>query len=327
MPWETIDLKLISPTAFNDLEAIISALQTALAPIVGSNFPPTFGGIIGGLVAILNVIGAFVTEKNDIMAFATQTFVTQTETIVNDTFNAGVSFLLVPPDPKKSFVLTPSNAISTAVKAVDDVADPHRPNLSVNAFTAGIGILITAPGLVQFQNLLSILKKIISTRDIENLYARIVKAVDVLLTPKKISPTTAPYPPFWIGYTLKEILPCFQTVYNATITFLEELRGGSTLVSGSITNLVSILTTKFTEIANLMVNVSNTINTLASIPMLEGIYVLHFNAVGGNNLIKRELQSLNLSTFAGNSYSLFVLLVGGAPSAQAFVTLGELFGL
>jgi len=324
--WQTINLKLIAPSALTALVGIASTLKSDLAPIVGSNFPPTFGGILGGLISILNTIKVLIVEKNDLTATITNTFITQTENIVNDVFNTGVSILLVLPKAG-DFLLSPSKAISEAVVSLNDLGDPNRPILSSTSFAAGLGVLISAPTLTSFNNILSTFRQLISTKEIESLVMKVAKQVDILNLPKSPVRLPIPTPPLWFGIKIKDLLPAFQTAYTAVNNFLLELQGSSTLVSTSFDNLVTILTAKYTELFSIMNQAITEIDAIINLPTLAGIYVLSFSGIGGNSLIQNQLQSLKLASLSGNPYSAFVLMAGGSTSATAFETLAEIFGV
>lgn len=317
MGWNKTDLAPPFPQEFNDLASTISSVagtvDSALSPVISA----------------LNAASVFFTAATDIYQFLTQTIISESENFVNDFFGSGVYELVLDPFsvPTKRFYepytspfatrdekgvpfFTTIDALSAALKSLDDQGDDNRPQFSDSANIAAFGFLASAPNVLPLIELMRLLLKVWNIGPLELANKRIVEAVE--------GAGVQPRLPDWDSIRLNQIKP-FGDMQVAALKALAVARGYTVVGDNVVSDLLDAIAKKvqlLNDTAQILALVAQAIVLAGSV---SGTYVLSVPlGTGGVTRLKQELQNVGtmLNETAHNNFTIMGLYVGGGASAQ-----------
>jgi hypothetical protein len=272
----------------------------------------TLQPILQTIKSLLQVAEAFYHGSLDPLSTVVQALLTEVENLVNDFFATGVYTLVVDPINRPGIVkydslgiplMTPGQAIFTALDSLDDKGDPARPQFSDDAQVSGIGLLASAPTVDQFLTLITQLSGIFTIPQWELVF-KIAK--------RHTRTPAVPTPPDWQSLRLNSIAE-MKELQDVLLALTQMLRGYAVVPNTNIQDLINIINTKISKLQDIL----NTMNSLISgLQNTTGIFVMNMPIdVGGNNRIKTYLRDCPMER-STNQYSIMALFIGGGASLQ-----------
>lgn len=197
-------------------------------------------------------------------------------------------------------LLSPAEAIRHASNSFDDLGDSARPIFSNNATVVGFGLMITAPTLQQFIDVLSLFIDVFAIPE-WSLVLREAK--------KKLAVADPPTSPDWNTLRLASF-GVFADLQNDILEMLETLRGYLVVPSNNIIDLIDIIQSKITKLQDAINRLNALLNALTKCP---GVYVVNIPlGKGGINRVKQEIQDSKFSDPCFQSdFTMMALFIGG----------------
>jgi hypothetical protein len=252
------------------------------------------------------------------------TAITTAANAVNDLAGAGVYTLVVDPfktgsllatgarlryDVKGIPLLTPKEAILTAIASFDDLADSNRPIFSDTAQVSALGFLLTAPSAEALKALLDALYAILKFPWLKEIGDRVGRHVNT-----GTSPVSQAAPPDWrkdVNITgVEELRNARDQLRKAQ----EYLNGYKTTADDSVNALTSVISDKAAAATASSTALANIVNNALSLNSTTGLYTLNIPpSIGGNSLVKAELRDCPLER-SQNQYTILLLMLNGGPN-------------
>jgi len=314
--------KVLSPLP-EELEGIVTSLTGTVSSVQA---------VLGPLALALDSAATLFLLGNDLFAAIMNEVITAIEELVNDIFGSGVFQLVINPftlsntnlrrarvndneaDAFNVTFVTPDQAIKEAIKSLDDPGDVDafnnlkRPNFSVNATVAGVGLLITVKDINAYLELMKLLFRVWATEDIK--FA--IKKIEDLQAPPRSTGAD------WDSIKFNQIGQ-LALLQNQLLGVLA-LAKGYTLVPEGLINLINLLKKKIDDLNEILDTLTAVIEDLANIEGLAGVYVFDLPPQrGGNEAIKAALPNPELQgpEFALHRYTFFMLYIGGGIDRTA----------
>lgn len=317
MTWTKTDLAPPFPQEFQDLASTISSVagtvDSALSPVITA----------------LNAASAFFTAATDIYQFLTQTIISESENFVNDFFGSGIYELILDPFsvPTKRFYEPPTSpfatrdekgvpffttidALSAALKSLDDEGDLNRPQFSDGAQIAAFGFLASAPNVLPLIELLGLLLKVWNIGPLELANRRVLEAVQ--------GTGVQPRLPDWDSIRLNQIKP-FGDMQVAAQKALALARGYTVVGDNAVSDLLDAISKKVQLLNDMSQIIALVAQAIVLAGSVSGTYVLSVPlGTGGTKRLKEAIQDAQtmINETAQNNFTIMGLYVGGAASAQ-----------
>jgi len=309
MSWQQVDL---APPLPPEVQAILADLTVA-----GNSVATTLGIISDAL----DIVKIYYQAGSDLFKAIMSALVTELENLMNDLFGAGVFELFVTPfnvnrrgltiDKLGIPKVTPAQAINFAVNSFDDTGDEQRPIFSDGANVAAFGLLITAPDIILFYEILKKLGVFWKTKEFEILIQRVELAQN---------PKTRSFNPDWSSFKFNQIEYIGQLQKDMGET-LALIKGYMLVADDVMTKLIDALQKKIDDLNARIVALQAIVDLIGSLDEMAGVWFLNVPlGPGGTALIKKELKDQVLSGLSFNNYTMMALYMGGGPNAQAAET-------
>ncbi len=305
--------KTITPPLPPGAVAVVSAISAATS---------TIGGVLSTVSALLNAAKIFFTGGTDLLQALMGAVISEAENLNNDFFGSGAFQLIISPfdlfgpryledgngkDQYKIPYLTPRDAISAAVRSLDDTGDINRPVFSDAANIAAFGLLVTAPDV---RALISLMESLLSVWKLDDLEFIITRTkAKAAPKPKKSVPVD------WTSLKFNQIaaLGDIQAENNKALAIA---RGYLNVGDNVITQMIDTIQRKVSVLNNSVATFQQVINLLTAAAGIPNVFVLDVPlGPGGTRRLKTELRDANLESLLLNKYTLMLLYVGGGPSA------------
>jgi len=310
--WQKLTIK--TPNVANKAAPVISSIHSGLSFLTN---------VVSTISAAIDLVKNFVTGVVDRFKPIVGTIIDELENIENDLYATGCYALVITPwnvSGEKKYdtlgipVLTVQSAINEAIKSFDDKGDENRPQFSDEANVAAFGILVTAPNL---DNFIDLLKRVI----------QVFYVFDWEFTIKKLeryneeNPISS-VPPDWFKLAISSI-GFFKDVKKDIKELKETIKGYLVVADNNLVDLLNVAAFKVNSLQKILTEFEHLLNTITSV---SGVYVLRVPiTVGGNTKLKAEIHDTFLEgPCVVNQYSTMLLLVGGGPSAQIVDYIGSI---
>lgn len=313
MSWQQ---KNLGPPIPPEAQAIVDNLSTAAGSVVP---------ILDAAAALLDIAKVFYNGGSDLYAALMSALITECENLINDLFGSGAYEIIVSPFhsiaqrlPKDKYginLLNPGQAIDIAIKSFDDLGDDNRPQFSSGANVSAFGILVTVPDVFLFIQLLEALYNVWTTWDINYIRQEILKKTGVRYKSK---------PPDWGNVSFTKIDALAQ-IKKQLMDVLYIAKGYQITPDDGINDLINALSRKVAILNDTVTTFQAVLDALAGSTALSGAYIFDVPlGVGGNDKIKAALPNEVLSALKLNRYTIFMLYVGGGPSAAGVDAIRQL---
>lgn len=305
--------KTLTPPLPQEAQDVVDAISA----ITG-----TVGGVLSTFSTLLDAAKIFFTAGTDLFTLIVTTLITEAENLNNDFFGSGAFQLIVDPFSVASLrfleegngkdqygipFMTPRDAISQAVRSLDDTGDINRPVFSDSANIAAFGILVTAPDIRAFIALMEALLTVWTLDDIEFIINRTKSKANP--PPKKSVPVD------WTSLRFNQIkaLGDIQRENNKALAIA---RGYLNIGDNVITQLIDTIQRKVDVLNDSVATFQAVIDAITAASGIPNVFVLDVPiGPGGTNRLKKELRDPALESLFQNKYTLMLLYVGGGPSA------------
>lgn len=305
--------KTLTPPLPAEAQAVVDAVSAVTS---------TVGGVLATFSALLDAAKIFFVAGTDLFVALVSAIITEAENLNNDFFGSGAFQLIVSPfdlagprfleegvgkDQYGIPFLTPRDAISAAVRSLDDTGDINRPVFSDSADVAAFGLLITAPDVRAFIALLEALLSVWTLDDLEFIINRTKAKANP--PPKKSVPVD------WTSLRFNQIkaLGDIQRENNKALSIA---RGYLNVGDNIIVQLIDTIQRKVDVLSDSVATFQAVIDALIAAAGIPNVFVLDVPlGPGGTRRLKEELRDPALESLLANKYTLMLLYVGGGPSA------------
>lgn len=314
--------KTLTPPLPPGAADVVNAISTATTSVSGA---------LTAFSTLLDAAKVFFTAGTDVFQFIVNTIITEAENLNNDFFGSGAFQLIVSPFDvagprfleegagKDQFgipFLTPRDAISQAVRSLDDTGDANRPIFSDSANIAAFGLLITAPDVKAFITLMQALLSVWTLDDL----VFIINRTQAKATP----PPKKSVPVDWTSLRFNQIkaLADIQRENNKALAIA---RGYLNVGDNVITQLIDTIQRKVDVLNDSVATFQFVIDALVAAAGIPNVFVLDVPlGPGGVRRLKEELRDPALESLLLNKYTLMLLYVGGGPSAVGVDNIRQL---
>lgn len=291
----------------------------------------TIGGVLSTVSALLDAAKIFFTAGTDLLQFLMNAVITEAENLNNDFFGSGAFQLIVSPfdmagpryledgNGKDQYgipYITPRDAISAAVRSLDDLGDANRPVFSDSAQIAAFGLLVTAPDV---KALIALMEALLSVWTLDDLVFIINR------TKAKSSPKPKKSVPVdWSSLRFNQIkaLGDIQAENNKALAIA---RGYLNVGDNVITQMIETIQRKVDVLNESVTTFQQVIDLLTAAAGIPNVFVLDVPlGPGGTRRLKEELRDPALESLLLNKYTLMLLYVGGGPSATGVDNIRKL---
>lgn len=314
MSWQQ---KNLGPPIPPEAQAIVDSLSTASSSVIP---------ILDAASTALDIVKVIYNAGTDLYSAIMAALITECENLVNDYFNTGAYELIVSPFhaiaqrlPKDKYgihLMNPGQAINLAIKSFDDLGDDKRPQFSANANVSAFGILITVPDVGLFLQLLDSLYGVWTTWDIEY----IKRETDLLVN----VPQYKSRPPDWNNINFEKIAPLGE-MKKQVLDVLNIAKGYQVTPDDGVNDLIDALGRKIDNLTETITAFQTLLDGLAASTELSGAYIFDLPlGTGGTERIKEALPNDTLSALKLNRYTIFMMYVGGGPSAAGVDAIRQL---
>lgn len=301
MPWRDTGIAKPIPNAIADVLSVAGGAISVIEPLLSA------------IKTLLQVAEAFYHGVLDPLAATVQALLTEAQNFITDFFGTGVFSLVVDAVNRPGIVkydslgiplMTPGQAIFTAIDSLDDLGDINRPQFSVDASIVGLGFMATAPSPDQFLALIALLRRIFTIPEWELIFKIVNRHRIVVAGP--------PVPPDWRSLRLNSIQE-MKDLEDGMLALIQMLRGYAVVPDTNIQDLVDIIDQKLSLLKDLMDKLKQLVSDLRH---TTGIFVMNMPiGVGGNARLKEFLRDCPLE-HSHNQYTIMSVFVGGGPSLQ-----------
>lgn len=299
MSWIKRDVVGPIPDELASVSAEASTLVSTLTPILTS------------VANLLSAAQVFYTTTLDPYSSLVTSLINQAENLNNDFFATGVYDLSVTPFSRSgvtrydSFgfpLMTPKEAILSAVESFDDLGDSQRPQFSNSAQVSAIGLLASAPSPDAFISIVENLTSILQLEDWKLLLKLRERHSDVSSVESVL--------PDWRSLKLNSIED-MRKVQDSNNQIISYARGYAATPDTNIQDLVDVINAKVSKLNQLKSQLDQLTQNLRA---ATGVFVMNVPmGVGGNERIKQELRDCPLER-STNQYTVLTVIMGGGPS-------------
>lgn len=314
--------KTVTPPLPSEVNDILTGLNSLTGSVSSS---------LGTISSLLDAAKPFFSGGTDPFAALVTAILTELQNFNNDFFGSGAFQLVI--DPFAAFgprfneegrgkdkygipLLTPKDALNKAIRSFDDQGDEDRPQFSDSANVSAFGLLVTAPDLSIFLDILQALASVWTIDDITFTFNRLQKTSQP--KPKKS------IAPDWSSLRFNQVgaLGDIQKEINKALSIT---KGYTTVGDNVISEIIDTLQRKVDVLQASVDGLQLVVDALVATAGVPNVWVLDVPiGVGGNRRIKEEIVDPNLSALLLNKYTFMVLYVGGGPSAAGVDKIRQL---
>jgi hypothetical protein len=331
MSWQQ---KAIVPPLVNGFEDIAKQLDSAATALDNT---------LGAALSLLDVAKALYVASSDPYAAAMLAVLDELQKLLDDIFNANVSYIVIHADYAERVneltsqeiltfgatqtkrydllgnkLLTPRDIIRTLTRSLDDQNDPKRPQISTSGQVACLGMMVTAADIEGFLPLLDSLNQVIGLKELEEWWDKLFQSQDEVDPDDKYKYRTQK--PDWEGKKLPDLFPILKDQQAQLQKMINTLRGYLTSADDAIIDLINIMSKKISTLQNIVADFKAIVEEFNNAIAATGVHTLSFSGTGGNELLKQEFRDPYLEGLTNNGYSLAVVFVAGGPGAEGGVT-------
>lgn len=312
MPWMQRPLVPPLPGEAQDIVDVLDTVASGVLPILNA------------ASTLLNAAQIFF-QTADLYKALITALLNQTEALVNDLFGSGAFELVINPftvfnrrqelDKYGIPTLTPEEAVNLAIRSLDDLGDQGRPQFSPAANVSAFGILVTAPNVGVFLDILRGLLSLWTIDDLRFLIDQIERRTGAAPQSRQ---------PDWDTLRFNQIGALGQ-IQKELLRVLAIAKGYVAVPDDAILDLINQLQRKVNILTLSIAAFQAVIDALTNTPALSGVYILDIpTGVGGNERLKKELKDPQFSALGLNQYTMMALYVGGGPSAAGVDAIRQL---
>lgn len=299
MPWTKQNIAGPIPSGLAGILQSLSSVISALIPLLATAH------------TAVEAAQLFFTPTSNPYASLVTALLAEVQNFNNDLFGTGIYFLEVNGQTTAGIakydqagipLLTPGNAILTAINSFDDTCDTNRPQFSVQAEVCATGVLATAPSVGEFIGLIQALLAIFSLPAWQSLLTTLLRIHTQVTCPAS--------PPLWHSYRLNSI-PQLKSIQDTINNLIAALLGYATVADNILAQLAAVIAGKQAQLQQL----ENQLNQIISgLTHTTGLYVFNLPpTIGGSKAIQTALLDCPLQN-STNQYTIMTLMVGGGPA-------------
>lgn len=326
--------KTITPPLPPEAQDIVDAISTVTG---------TVSGILTTFSTLLDAAKIFYNGGTDLFVALMNGIIDAAEDLNNDYFGSGAFQLIIDPFslPSTRYLeqgindlaeditgakikkkdqfgipqLTPAECIAAAIRSFDDTGDENRPIFSDAADITALGLLITAPDLSAFLDLLEKLLSVWTLDDLEFIFDRFQL---------KVNPVKKSVPVDWGSIRFNQIkaLGDIQKENNKALAIA---RGYLNVGDSIIPELIETIQRKVDVLNDSVTTFQSVVDLILAAAGVPNVFVLDVPlGAGGVNRVKIELRDSDLESLAINKYTVMLLYVAGGPTAVGLDKIRQL---
>lgn len=289
----------------------LDALTTGIA-----NLATAANATLDAAQIALDAAKVFLTGTASPQAAAAAALVTSAQDLINDLFGAG--FFQVFAHPWQFGVGTGAgafrslsfpNAVEALADSLDDQGDFARPQFSDAASVDMIALIAGGPSPAIFGTVLDALNVLIGSKEFKLARRRLDQAFE--LEAERFTITAGSQLPDWQSVTVREVFPALAPLEESLKESLAMLEGYAAGGESSVDIAGDLIAAKKQHLTDLQTRLTAATALFGGGISGAGVHALKVSGLGGNTLLKAELQGATGAPGQELSFCAGVAWVGG----------------